>query len=539
MAERERQPTTRDWIAVFGAILGAFMAVLDIQITNASLQQIQGGLAASLDEGSWISTAYLAAEIVTIPLTAWFADVFTTRTYLIVNCVLFLGFSVLCGMSTSLGMMIVCRAGQGFTGGVFIPTAMTIVLRCLPLSKRPIGLALFGVTATFAPAIGPTIGGWLTDTYSWHWIFYINLIPGAALIWAIGAGLDREEMHLDRLAGGDWPGIVSMALGLGSLTTVLEEGQRKDWFGSPMIRDLSIVAAIFIPLFILFELLHKHPFINLRLWKQPAFAGASLMGFGLGIGLYGTVFVLPVYLAQIQNYDALQIGEVVMWQGLPQLLIFPVVPLVMRYVDSRAVVGFGLVLFAVSCFMNSYLTHDWAVQQLRWTQLVRAAGQPFIIVPLSSLAVGFLPEREQGGGSAIFKIMRNFGGSSGIAMLSTFTTIREHFHFSVIGDRLTQNSLRTSELVGDFTHALSSRTPQGPAVTHMRALSEMAATVRIEAYVMAYSDCFFVVGLVLSLCVPLLLLLKKAPEPTQKGEPTRPAPARAPAGGLRPAPRQR
>jgi DHA2 family multidrug resistance protein len=510
MPARERQPTTRDWIAVFGAILGAFMAVLDIQITNASLKEIQGGLAASLDEGSWISTAYLAAEIVTIPLTAWFADVFSTRNYLIANCIGFLAFSMLCGLSTSLTMMVICRAGQGFTGGVFIPTAMTIVLRCLPLSKRPVGLALFGITATFAPAIGPTVGGWLTDTYSWHWIFYINLLPGALLIWTIGYGLKREPMHLDRLRGGDWPGIVCMAIGLGSLITVLEEGQRKDWFGNPMIRDLAIAAAVFIPAFIVLELLHKRPFIDLRLWKQPGFASASLMGFGMGLGLYGTVYLLPVYLAQIQGYNALQIGEVVMWQGLPQLAIFPIVPLAMRYLDARVIVGFGLVLFAASCFMNSYLTHDWAIQQLRWTQLVRAAGQPFIITPLSSLAAGSLPAREQGAGSAIFNIMRNLGGSFGIAVLSTFVTIREHFHFSIVGDRLTQNSLRTAELVGQFTKALARKTPDGPAVTHARALAEMAATVRIEAFVMAYSDCFFVIGVSLLLCVLLLFIVPKS-----------------------------
>ncbi|HWB49863.1 MAG TPA: DHA2 family efflux MFS transporter permease subunit, partial [Stellaceae bacterium] len=367
---RTEETSLRDWIAVFGAILGAFMAVLDIQITNASLPDIQGGIAASLDEGTWISTAYLIAEIITIPLSPWLSDIFSTRRYLIANCVLFLIFSVLCGLSDNLMMMILCRAGQGFTGGVFIPSAMTIVLRCLPLSKRPVGLALFGITATVAPAIGPTIGGWLTDTYSWHWIFYINLVPGAVLIWAIATGLRRERMRLDHLAGGDWPGIFCMAVGLGSLITVLEEGQRKDWFGSPMIRDLAILAAVFIPLFILIELLHQHPFINLRLWKEPAFASASLMGFGMGIGLYGLVYVLPVYFAQIQNYDAMQIGEVVMGQGLPQLLFFPLVPLAMRRFDPRAIVAFGLALFAFSCFLNIHLTHDWAIQQFRWTQLV-------------------------------------------------------------------------------------------------------------------------------------------------------------------------
>jgi MFS transporter, DHA2 family, multidrug resistance protein len=257
--EDERQPSRRDWIAIFGAILGAFMAVLDIQITNASLKYIQGGLAASLDEGTWISTAYLIAEIITIPLSPWLSEIFSTKRYLLVNCALFLLFSMLCGLSTSLPEMIVFRAGQGFTGGVFIPTAMTIVLNCLPKSKQPIGLAMFGVTATFAPAIGPTLGGWLTDTFSWRWIFYINLLPGLVMMSAVWYGLEGEAMKLDRLRRGDWVGIIFMATGLGSLITVLEEGERKEWFGDPMIQHLSILAAIFIPAFIAIELWHKEP----------------------------------------------------------------------------------------------------------------------------------------------------------------------------------------------------------------------------------------------------------------------------------------
>jgi DHA2 family multidrug resistance protein len=518
MAEgRSQEPSLRNWIAVFGAILGAFMAVLDIQITNASLPDIQGGIAASLDEGTWISTAYLIAEIITIPLSPWLSDIFSTRRYLIVNCVLFLIFSVLCGLSQSLMMMILCRAGQGFTGGVFIPSAMTIVLRCLPPSKQPIGLALFGVTATFAPAIGPTIGGWLTDTYSWHWIFYVNLLPGAILIAAIMYGLDSEPAKLDRLWRGDWFGIACMAIGLGSLITMLEEGERKDWFGDALIRDTAVLAAIFIPMFLIRELCCNDPFVNLRLFKNRGFAGASAIGLFMGLALYGTVYVLPVYLAQIQGYDALQIGEVIMWLGLPQLAIFPLVPLAVRHVDGRVLVGFGFALFAVSCFMNAFLTHDWAVQQLRWSQLIRAAGQPFIIVPLSGLAAGSQPKNEQAGASAIFNIMRNLGGSIGIAALATFITFREQYHFSVISDRLSQNSLRTTTLIHDFTVAFAAKTPQGAAATHVRALAQMAQQVRREAYVMAYSDCFFVLGIALLFCILALFLISKQTQATAAG----------------------
>jgi DHA2 family multidrug resistance protein len=513
--QREWQPSARDWIAIFGAILGAFMAVLDIQITNAALKDIQGGIAASLDEGTWISTGYLVAEIVTIPLSAWLAGIFSMKRYLIANCALFLVFSMLCGLSDSLTMMVICRVGQGFTGGVFIPLAMTIVLRCLPPSKQPIGLTLFGVTATFAPAIGPTIGGWLTDTLSWHWIFYINLFPGMVMMWTIWYGLRNEPMHLERLRRGDWPGIVSMAIGLGSLITVLEEGQRKDWFGNPTIVELSIAAAIFIPAFLFLELRHKEPFINLRLLCQPAFASASGMGFVLGLTLYGTVYLLPVYLTQIRGYDALQIGEVIMWLGLPQLFIFPIVPAVMRRVDPRLMVAFGFLMFAVSCFMNSYLTHDWAIQQFRWSQLVRAVGQPFMVVPLSALAAGSQPERNQAHASAIFNIMRNLGGSVGIAMLATYVTVREHFHFSVIAERLTQNSPRTAQAIQEFSHIVAAKAP-GAAAAQKQAIAELANMVRIDAFTMAYSDCFFVLGIALLVAMLGLLLVPK-PRPGAVG----------------------
>ena len=512
----ERRVTASDWIAIFGAILGAFMAVLDIQIVNASLSEITGGIAASLDQASWIATAYLIAEIIAIPLSAWLSDVFSTKRFLIANCALFLVFSVLCGFSTSLTMMIVFRAGQGFAGGVFIPIAMTIVLRCLPLSKRPIGLALFGITATFAPAIGPTIGGWITETVSWRWIFYLNLLPGVLMIAAVWYGLKTEPLQLHKLLRGDWLGIICMALGLGSLITVLEEGQREDWSG-PMITNLSILAAVFIPLFLILELRHREPFINLRLLHRPAFASASMMGLVLGLSLYGTVYLIPVYLTQIQGYNALQIGEVIMWLGLPQLVIFPFVPMAMRRIDPRLMVGFGLVLFAASCFMNSYLTHDWGIEELRWSQLVRAAGQPFMITPLSALAAGSQPTRDQGHASAIFNIMRNLGGSIGIAVLATYLTVREHYHFSVVSERLTQNSLKVAEWTGTMSRYFAVQ-GAAPDAAHQQALAQLQAIVRREAYVMAYSDCFFLIGIALLVSVLALFLIPKPKQPGAAAE---------------------
>jgi DHA2 family multidrug resistance protein len=337
----------RTWIGVFGTVLGAFMAVLDIQITNSSLKDIQAALGATLEEGSWISTSYLVAEIVVIPLTGWLSQVFSTRRYLLVNAILFVFFSVCCAWAWNLPSMIVFRALQGFTGGILIPMAFTVLLTTLPPSKQSIGMALFAITATFAPSIGPTFGGWLTENYSWHYVFYLNLIPGLMLVAAVWYAIDARPMKLDMLKQGDWGGIIAMAIGLGSLQIVLEEGSRKDWFGSNLIVQLTALAAIFLSIFFWIELTRKKPFINLRLLKERNFGLASVVNIALGLGLYGSVYIMPLYLGQIQGYNAMQIGEVLMWVGFPQLLIIPFVPKVMQRVDMRVLIGIGVSLFAV------------------------------------------------------------------------------------------------------------------------------------------------------------------------------------------------
>ena len=394
MAEENRTMDLRTWIAVFGTMLGAFMAVLDIQITNSSLRDISGGIAATPDEGSWISTAYLVGEIVTIPLTAWFSDIFTVRNYLLANMVLFLIFSALCGISTSLGEMIVFRAGQGFTGGVFIPMSLTVIVSTMPRNILPVGQAMFGMTATLAPAIGPALGGWLTDHFGWEWNFYVNFIPGALMFFSIYCAIEQKPMKLDQLRHGDWWGILCMAIGLGALIAMLEEGQRKDWFGSPFIRNCAIFATIFIPLFVTIELLRKRPFVNLRLLGTRNLGFTSVVAFGLGLALYGTIFLIPLYLGTVQGYSPLQIGEVLVWVGLPQFLIFPFLPALMKRVDQRLLVSVGCLIFAISCFMNTVMSRDTAGDQLMIANIVRAFGQPFTIVPVTGLAVATLAPKD-------------------------------------------------------------------------------------------------------------------------------------------------
>src|SRR5437868_2231989 len=517
MPEENRKMDFRKWVAVFGTMLGAFMAVLDIQITNSSLRDISGGIAATPDEGSWISTAYLVGEIVTIALTAWFANVFTIRYYLIVNVFLFLTFSALCGISTSLGQMIVFRAGQGFTGGVFIPMALSVVVRTMPKNLLPVGQAMFGMRATLASAIGPALGGWLTDRFGWEWNFYVNFIPGALMLASILYGVDKESMKLGQLRTGDWWGILCMAIGLGSLVTMLEEGQRKDWFGSPMIRNCAILAAIFVPLFVIIEFVRERPFVNLRLLGCRNLAFTSLVAFGLGLALYGTVFLIPLYLGTIQGYSPLQIGEVLIWVGLPQLAIFPLLPLLMKRFDLRLLVSVGCLIFAASCFMNTVMSYNSAADQLRLANIVRAFGQPFTIVPVAALAVATLAARNAASGSAIFNIFRNVGGSFGIAILSTLVTRREQFHDLRIGEAITAYSPQTQARIVAVQQSFIDK-GFDPVTALKQAYSVIKAVVSRNAFVMAFNDAFLVVAIGL-LVAAVAIWFCKAPERGESHEP--------------------
>ena len=498
----------RTWIGVFGTMLGAFMAVLDIQITNASLREIQAALGATLEEGSWISTAYLVAEIVVIPLTAWLAQVFSLRWYLLGNSALFILFSMACAWAWNLNSMILFRALQGFTGGVLIPMAFTTILMTLPAAKQPIGMALFGITATFAPSIGPSLGGWLTENFGWEYNFYLNLIPGLLMLVAIWYGIDQQPLKFNLLKGGDWLGIMAMAIGLGSLQVVLEEGTRKDWFSSEFIVRFSIIAAIFLPLFFIIEFTRKRPFINLRLLGRRNFGLAAIVNVTLGGAMYGSLYLLPLYLGQIQNYNAMQTGEVLIWAGIPQLFIIPFLPKVQQRIDLRVMVGVGISIFAVSAFMNSQMTHLTGYEQLRISQIVRAFGQPLIMLPLSSIATYGIEKEQAGSASGLFNMMRNLGGSLGIAVLGTLLTRREQFHSNHLADNISLYNPETQERINQLTQFFINRGAD-LATAQERAFAAIGNTMRREAYVLAFNDCFYLVGCALLLSGIAVIFFRK------------------------------
>lgn len=501
----------KTWIAVGGALLGAFMAVLNIQVTNTSLPDIEGGIGTGGVNGAWISTAYLIGEIIVIPLTDFLSRVFSLRRYLIANAALFLLLSIACGQVHSLPEMIVLRGLQGFFGGVMIPLAFTIIVEMLPPPKRPTGFAGFAITATFAPAIGPTIGGWLTDNYGWQTIFYMNLVPGAVMLAALIYALPRSQPNYRLLRHGDWTGIILMAIGLASFQTVLDDGNVYDWFGSPFIVELSLVAAVALTAFIVVELKRKEPLIQLRLLRRRNFGFGTLGNFLLGFALYASAYLLPQYLAVSQGFNAQQSGEVMAWTGLPQLLVIPFVPLLMRRFDSRLLVGVGLAIFAASCFMNLHLDRNYAGPQLFGPDVTRAVGQALAMTPLSAIAMVGIAPNEAGAASGLFNMLRNLGGAIGTAAIETFFTKREQYHSFIINahvsllDPATQMRLATQQQYF-LTHGLPD-----PAAAMQRAVIGVGRTIRAQATLMGYADCFLLLGAVLTCAVVSVALLKKGP----------------------------
>lgn len=504
----------RSWIAVFGGLIGAFMAILDIQITNASMKEIQGSLGATLEEGSWIATAYLVAEMIAIPLSGWLSQGLSVRRYLLWTTAAFIFASLLCSMAWNLESMIAFRALQGFFGGALIPLAFRLILELLPEEKRATGMALFGVTATFAPSIGPTLGGWLTEQFSWHYLFYINLPPGLLVMAMLAYGLERKPIEWSLLKNADFSGIITMALGMGCLEVVLEEGNRKDWFGSDLIQYLAIIATINLGLFIYIQLKKTSPLVNIRLLGQRDFALSALAYFLLGMALFSAIYMIPLYLSQIHNYSPLEIGEVIMWMGFPQLLVLPLVPRLMQRFDARYLAAFGFAMFGLSYYLNSHMSFDFAGDQMVVAQIVRALGQPFILVPIGIIATLHISKAENASASTVLNVVRNLGGACGIALVATLIDNQSRIHLGDMKQTVAAVSANAYEHLR-YTTQMFVQAGSDPITAQVQAQALLHQTMTQQAYIQAYNDVFLILaGLLMVAVVAVLAIRKPQAEPS-------------------------
>jgi DHA2 family multidrug resistance protein len=508
-ASPEEAVSAKTWVAVTGAALGAFLAILNIQIVSSSLADIQGAIGAGVDDGGWITTAYLVAEIIVIPISGWLARVFSLRTYLLTNTCLFLVLTVACAFTTNLGQMIVVRAMQGFAGGVLIPLAFSIIMTRLPASKHPVGLSIYSVSAIFAPAIGPVIGGYCNENFGWQSIFFINLLPGAVMFAMLWFSLDREPRQFELLRRGDWLGIATIAIGLGSLETVLEEGEKDDWFGSQFIVRLAIVAAVLLVAFVGIQLARNNPLLHLRLLARRNFGLGTVANFFFGLSMYGWIYIVPLYLARIQGYNAEQIGTVLIWIGLPQLVILPLMPKVMKRVDPRLLVAVGYVLFIAGSLLATNFSGDFSGPQFIFSSLVRALAQAMVMMPLSAIAVAGIEREFAGSAAALFNMIRNLGGAIGIAVLQTFLTKREQFHSDVLTAQVSLLNGATRVRLNQLAQSFLVRGVSDPAFAQHEAMVAVGRIIRRQASMLAYSDTIILQSALLGLALVAVLLLRK------------------------------
>ncbi|TDV72750.1 DHA2 family efflux MFS transporter permease subunit [Pseudomonas sp. LP_7_YM] len=502
-----RNASVTDWIAVAAGSLGALLATLDVSITNSALPQIQGQIGATGTEGTWIATGYLMSEIVMIPLAAWLTRVLGLRRFLIGTALMFTFFSLFCGLSSSLGAMIAGRIGQGFAGGAMIPTAQTIVRTRLPPHQLAIGTTLFGMTAILGPLMGPVVGGWLTENINWRWCFFLNLPVSVALITLLLTGLAPERMNLERFIKADWLGIIGLAMGLSSLTVVLEEGQREHWFDSLLIIWLSIAMLIGFFLIALGQVRSSTPILRLQLVLNSSFGSVLLIATAVGAGLYGTAYLVPQFLGILSGYNAEQSGSIMLLSGIPAFLLMPILPKMLSRIDLRLMVGVGLLLYWASCVLDTELTAQSVGHDFVASQLLRGVAQILVMMPLSQLSMRAVQTKDAGDASGLYNMSRNLGGTLGLALLGVLMDRRSHFHDDVLREGILANSQLAQDHMASSTASYLAQTGD-PSTAQLQAFTQLASDIAQQASVLAYNDAFHVLGLAMLVCLPLIFILK-------------------------------
>jgi DHA2 family multidrug resistance protein len=496
----------RRLLAFLAMCFGMFMAFLDIQIVSSSLNEIQAGLSASADEIPWVQTAYLIAEVVAIPLSGFLSRALGTRILFATAAAGFTLASIMCGTSSSIDSMIVWRAIQGFIGGGMVPTVFASAYLIFQGPRQKLIAPVVGLIATLAPTIGPTVGGYLTDAFSWHWLFFINVVPGIVVTVATISLVDFDKPDFALLKNFDWTGLLSMAGFLGALEYVLEEGPRYEWFDDDTIFTVAIVSALSAVVFFARVLTARAPIVDLRAFANRNFAVGSLFSFVLGIGLYGLTYLYPVYLAQVRGYDALMIGETMFVSGLVMFVTAPIAGQLNERLDPRLILAAGFVFFAVGTWQMSYLTSDWDFWELLWPQIFRGVGLMFAIIPVTNTALGTLPMERVKNASGLFNLMRNLGGAIGLAAINTWFNDRMDLHLQRLHEAVNASSIPATETLAK----LATRFPGADA--QAQALAVMMRTVRLQAAVMSYADVFLMLT-VLFLVLAAFAVLMKRPQP--------------------------
>lgn len=514
-------PRISPWVIAMTVMLATFMEVLDTSVANVALPHIAGNLSSTIDETTWVLTSYLVANAVILPMNGWFNSFMGRKNFYLTCVTVFTVASFLCGMAPSLGWLIFFRVLQGLGGGGLQPTAQAIIVESFPHEKQGVAMAFYGIGVVFAPIIGPVLGGWLTDNYSWHWIFLIN-IPVGVLAFTLVTALIHDPPYLKRMKKGegkqiDYIGFGLIALGLASLEIVMDEGQRHDWFASNFIIFFAALAVVSLVTMVIYELNHEHPVVNLRLLKNKSFATSSLMLFTLGFVLYGSTFTIPVFLQTMLGYDATMAGLVLSPGGLVILVSMPIVGQLMRKVDARILIAYGLGMTAIGLFMMSRFSLNTGFHNAVYARCVQCMGLAALFIPINVSAYVGLPKEMINQASGLLNLFRNLGGSVGIAILSTILARRSQFHQTVLASNMVPGNPPYDTFIA---HAKALFESHGMAAVDAAHAAMGAAYGQLvqQASLLGMMDTFFIVAVISVAVMPLVFIMKR-PAPPPKGEP--------------------
>jgi DHA2 family multidrug resistance protein len=502
------KPTANPWMIAASVMLATFMVVLDSSVANVALPHIAGNLSASTDESTWVLTSYLVSNAIMLPAAGWISRRIGRKRLLILCILLFTAASLLCGVAMNMPMLIVARVLQGVGGGGMQPLAQSILLESFPPRLHGTAMAVYGVGVVVAPIIGPTLGGWITDSYSWRWIFYINLPIGILALFMVNAYVEDPPYLRKAFQGAiDYLGFGLMALWLGTLQLVLDKGQEADWFAAPWVCWTAGVSLLALVAFIVRELTDRDPIVQLRVLHDRNFGMGTLITVLYGFVLYGTTAMLPLFLQTMLGYSALQSGLSVSPRGIGAMASMIAAGVLVRYIDGRLLMAFGFFLLGYSTWMLGQISLEIGMASVVVPNVISGFAMGFIFVPLTTMTLSRLRKQDMGNATGIYNLMRNIGGSIGIASITTLLVRGSQIHQNYLAANAGAGSLLAGRLVRGIQARLMM---QGmDAVTaHQKALGALYRSVQQQAALLAYADNFRLMAFLGLLCIPLALLLQ-------------------------------
>jgi DHA2 family multidrug resistance protein len=509
----QSSPAVNKWLVTIAVMAGTFMEIIDTTVVNVALPHMSGSLSAGVDEATWVLTSYLVSNAIVLPITGWLSALFGRKRFLMICLAVFTGTSMLCGSAPNLESLIVFRILQGLGGGALQPISQAILLETFPVRERGMAMAIWGIGVVIAPIVGPVLGGWITDNLTWRWVFYINLPVGLlSLIMTWFFIFDPEYVRKQRAGTIDYIGLGLLCVGLGALQIVLDKGEREDWFSSAFILRLSIVAVAALILLIYWELKHRHPVVDLKLFKERNYAAGVTIMFFFGFVLYGSIVLLPLFLQTLMGYDATWAGWALAYGGIGSLMIMPIVGRLTVVIDSRWLIGAGLLINALAVYLMSQYNTQISFFYAFFPRFIQGFGLGTTFVSLTTLTMSRVSQEKMGNATGIFNLMRNLGGSFGIATATTLLSRRAQFHQTRLVENLTPFSLPFQ----DWQHRMSNIFPQlGPHWQWWEgreALAGLYGEMQRQAQMLAFCDDYWFFTLLFIALLPLVLLMRRLPK---------------------------